>query len=962
VKYQWYFLSNAIANATNSSYVVSNAQLTNAGTYFVALNNAIGIVNSSNAALTVYASTHTAIWTGSGANNNWSAGPNWLANTVPPNNGTTNILIAGSTRPTPNVDANWSVAGLAFDSSAGAFTLVGNPLTIGTNGITNFSVSTQTISNNLVLASSATICASNGNLNLAGSVANAGNLTIFSGAGNITNSGGISGGGTVVMNGSGTLVLSGVNGMSGGLAINSGIVQLGGNNLLAHALPISLGGGKFACAGYNATAGAVTLAANSVIDLGGANSVLQFANSSGVSWTTGATLLITNWNGSYSGGGAEQLFVGNGINCLTAGQLAQIGFAGANGIQPARLLATGEVVPVSADIATTVSSPVTVNVASNLTYTVTVTNLGPSPAANVVVRDNLPTGVTFVSATGGGTNAGGVVNWTIPSLANGAATNFMVTIAALTGTLTNTASSTAYTFDPNPANNNGSATNGQVVTTVVVSPALAGANCAQIAASNTLTWSQTVTNGKNRMLLVGINLRQKSLVVSSVTYGGVALTNLVSSRIQNAVEIWGLVAPPAGTANIVVNWTGNTDMNGWSGVFTNVNQSSPVGATAGNGAGPGTPVSVTVNANPGDLVVDSLSTLGNSMPLIPGAGQTVICSEAIGSANPNGAGAGSYKSGTGSTTMSWTAGGIAGSWDLAAVVLQAAPAPPQADVVTSVAGPASVSAATNFSYTILVTNQGPSTASNVVVSDSLPTGVAFVGASGGGTNNSGVVTWPALASLASGAGTNFTVNVTAPISGTLTNSVLSTALTGDPNPANNNGSAASAWVVTTVTAVAPTITTPPQSQTLSAGQTACFNVVATGTGPLSYQWSFGGTNLIGATNASLTLTNARLTQTGSYSVVVTNSAGTAAMAATLNVTNPVIVASFTGGTSTGMTPQGFGFQLSVPVGCTYVVLASCDMLNWIPIATNVAASATEVFVDGSSSNCPAKYYRAMIPQ
>ena len=75
--------------------------------------------------------------------------------------------------------------------------------------------------------------------------------------------------------------------------------------------------------------------------------------------------------------------------------------------------------------------------------------------------------------------------------------------------------------------------------------------------------------------------------------------------------------------------------------------------------------------------------------------------------------------------MSWTLSNNH-NWDTAAVVLSAAPAPPQADVVTTVTGPASVFAATNFSYAILVTNQGPSTASNIMVSDSLPAGVTFV--------------------------------------------------------------------------------------------------------------------------------------------------------------------------------------------------------------------------------------------
>jgi len=48
--------------------------------------------------------------------------------------------------------------------------------------------------------------------------------------------------------------------------------------------------------------------------------------------------------------------------------------------------------------------------------------------------------------------------------------------------------------------------------------------------------------------------------------------------------------------------------------------------------------------------------------------------------------------------------------------------------------------------------------------------------------------------------------------------------------------------------VAPTITTQPQSQTVMVGATATFSVVATGTAPLSYQWSKSGATINGATN------------------------------------------------------------------------------------------------------------------
>ncbi|MDB6065698.1 MAG: Conserved repeat domain protein [Pedosphaera sp.] len=84
----------------------------------------------------------------------------------------------------------------------------------------------------------------------------------------------------------------------------------------------------------------------------------------------------------------------------------------------------------------------------------------------------------------------------------------------------------------------------------------------------------------------------------------------------------------------------------------------------------------------------------------------------------------------------------------------------------------------------------------------------------------------------------------------------------------------------------PSIVSQPANQTSVVGGSASFTVGAGGTQPLTYQWKFGTNSISGATNASLTLTNLQLSQAGNYSVVVANSAGSAASAnATLSI-NP----------------------------------------------------------------------------
>ncbi|HEU0013994.1 MAG TPA: DUF11 domain-containing protein [Longimicrobium sp.] len=123
-----------------------------------------------------------------------------------------------------------------------------------------------------------------------------------------------------------------------------------------------------------------------------------------------------------------------------------------------------------------------------------------------------------------------------------------------------------------------------------------------------------------------------------------------------------------------------------------------------------------------------------------------------------------------------------------------------ADVSATKTGPASVVAGDTIRYVITTANLGANTSLSVVIRDTLPAGVTFVSATNGGTHASGVVTWPAIASLANGASRVDTVVVVAPFSlTTLTNKVAASAATYDPVPANNNGQASGAQVVTTLT-------------------------------------------------------------------------------------------------------------------------------------------------------------------
>ena len=92
-----------------------------------------------------------------------------------------------------------------------------------------------------------------------------------------------------------------------------------------------------------------------------------------------------------------------------------------------------------------------------ITSTLTVANAGPSPAADVVVTDELPGGATFVGASPGCTLAGSVVTCAVGTVTAGGTATATVTLAIPAGStaesLTNVAAVNSSTADPDPANN-----------------------------------------------------------------------------------------------------------------------------------------------------------------------------------------------------------------------------------------------------------------------------------------------------------------------------------------------------------------------------------------------------------------------------------------------------------------------------------------------------------------------------
>ncbi|MGO8674488.1 MAG: immunoglobulin domain-containing protein [Limisphaerales bacterium] len=156
--------------------------------------------------------------------------------------------------------------------------------------------------------------------------------------------------------------------------------------------------------------------------------------------------------------------------------------------------------------------------------------------------------------------------------------------------------------------------------------------------------------------------------------------------------------------------------------------------------------------------------------------------------------------------------------------------------------------------------------------------------------------------------------------------------------ANMCGNVPSAGATLTVD-VAPTITTQPRSQTVNQGANVTFSVAASGTAPLSYQWTFNGNNISGATASVFTINNVQTTAAGTYAVTAANMCGSVPSA---NASLTVILPTFT-----GLVNLDFGGATSSSkVGQAAVGRSASDFWNYLgpqepgPIANLLNADGT----------------------
>jgi hypothetical protein len=372
------------------------------------------------------------------------------------------------------------------------------------------------------------------------------------------------------------------------------------------------------------------------------------------------------------------------------------------------------------------------------------------------------------------------------------------------------------------------------------------------------SWSHTVGAGTDRILIVGLATEDTSsavLTVKAITCNGVAMTAASNASATagtstlDKTQLFYLLNPASGANSIAVTFGGAVNgISAGSVSLSGVAQSGPA-ASGINTAASATTISANVAvATAGTWLVDVANSGASNATLTPGASQ--IKRWSISQSNSGGAGSTAAPA-VGTSTVSWTA---SSSSQLALSVVALAPS-----------GSTSVTAPTITSQPVSQTvSVGSSATFTVAASGTAP--LAYQ--------------WRFNGTAISGATS---------ASFTLTHAQAANAGSYSVVVSNSVGTATSnaATLTVSTTATAPTITSQPASQTVNVGGTASFSVAASGTAPLSYQWRFNGAAISGATSGSFTVTNAQTANAGSYTVVVTNSVGTATSSvATLTVNTP----------------------------------------------------------------------------
>ncbi len=551
----------------------------------------------------------------------------------------------------------------------------------------------------------------------------------------------------------------------------------------------------------------------------------------------------------------------------------------------------------AADLQVVKTGPATVVQGSAISYSITVTNNGPSNVTGAQIADTVPgaiTGVTWSCASAGtatcGTASGsGSAIGLLADIAAGAANSVTITVngtPSTVGALTNTATVAppAGTTDPTPANNT-SAVNTTI--TPAADLAITKTGPATSVQGNVAMYTITVTNlgpsnvtGAAIVDTVPANLTGVAWTCASAgtaacgtasgTGNAISLLANINAGAGNSVTLTvtgtattvgsftntATVAPPAGTTDPVA---GNNSASQPTTITPSADLAIAKSGTASVSQGGTVTYSIVItNAGPSDVtaatIVDTVPANITAVSWSCASAGTATCGTASGAGNAisltgdiaAGAGNSVTISVTGTAT---TVGSFINTATVAPPAGTTDPTPanntssqpttigPSADLAIAKTGTATAAQGQPVTYSIVVTNNGPSGVTGAQIADTVPaaiTGVSWTCASAGtascGTASGTGNTIGLLGDIAAGAGNSVTVSVTgtATTVGAVTNTatVAPPAGTNDPVTANNTSA-----VNTTITPSADLAITKTGTVTVAQGGAVSYTITVTNLGP-----------------------------------------------------------------------------------------------------------------------------------
>lgn len=468
-----------------------------------------------------------------------------------------------------------------------------------------------------------------------------------------------------------------------------------------------------------------------------------------------------------------------------------------------------------ADLQVTKSDdPDPVDAGQPLYYTLSVTNNGPSASSGAVLTDTLPTGFVFVSASPDCSETGGVLTCAVGALSVSETAIFTAHVVPPTpGVFTNTVEVLGFEEDPDLGNNTAEESTTVLpyqVTfvyhdledvvregeSVYLAGSFNGWNPAEIAMT---------PNGDFSVFTVTLELglqdyEYKYIVYTDTAPVGPAHWDWLQSYPDGSNRTIGVVGDitvhdyrdivpgyyvlqwPEATTTTVGVPTENIYGQIWAWGFTNEGM-APRAMLAELGYG-----------------TDADPTTWATWDSMIWNGQVGNNAEYMNVITPTATGVYSYAVrfnanwGEGNPNNLWYYGDLNwdGTYDPAdAGVLTVLELPPEAAdlALTKADDPDPVLAGGLLTYTLTVENLGPNTATNTILTDTLPTGVTFQSASAGCTEASGIVTC-ALGDIPAGESVVVTIVVLAPdTAGVIANTAVVASAAPDPNLANNTASA-----------------------------------------------------------------------------------------------------------------------------------------------------------------------------